>query len=127
MREVDDLHISSSCEWLVRPNPPLMLEARSPKLVACHSVYPTARLFTSNASRRPSPMKLAASTARLIAAPGANQSQGCVASVAGLRASLRIDPQLGVGWVTPRPRKLRPASVRIAPAIPSEPATVSGP
>ena len=72
-------------------------------------------------------MKLAESTARLIKMPGASQSQGWVASVAGLRASFSIDPQLGVGLTTPSPRKLSPASARIAPAMPSDAATVSGP
>ena len=67
-------------------------------------------------SRSPSPNKLNESTTTSMAKPGIKVSQG--ASKMKRLPSARIFPQVAWGGGTPNPRKLRPASVRIAEAIP---------
>jgi hypothetical protein len=64
--------------------------------------YDTGRLRGSSTSRRPSPSRLNASTAAMMAAPGKKLIQGAV--VRKVRPSLIMVPQLGVGGWVPRPR-----------------------
>ncbi len=59
--------------------------------------------------------------------PGGIHSQGIPARIESFCASVSIWPQLGSGGGTPSPRKLRLASVRIAPAMPKVAATMIGP
>lgn len=67
----------------------------------------------SNASLRPSPMKLMLSTASAIVIPAGTQSQGICCMTAADWAVLIRFPQLGVGGCTSIPKNERPASVKI--------------
>src|SRR5450759_442952 len=78
----------------------------------------------SRASRRPSPRKFTASTVIRIARPGKIVNQGLVDMV--LWASCSMLPQLGVGGLTPRPRKLSEDSRMIAPPTPRVAPTMIG-
>ena len=60
-----------------------------------------------------------------IAKPGMNVSQG--ASKMNRFPSDRMFPHVAWGGGTPNPRKLKPASVRMAPATPSVAETRTGP
>ena len=71
-------------------------------------------------------MKLIERTASAIIVPGGIQSQGIDSSTVSDWASFSMLPQLGVGGCTPRPRKLSPASSRIAFAMPNVAATITG-
>ncbi|SMB69836.1 Uncharacterised protein [Acinetobacter baumannii] len=79
----------------------------------------------SKASRRPSPIKLIASTASTIAAPAGIHCQGYCSRMLTLRATLIRLPQVAVGGCTPRPRKESPASSKIALATPKVAYTTS--
>src|SRR5262249_14763836 len=65
-------------------------------------------------SRKPSPIRFNPSTVIMIAAPETVETQGALRR--NSRPSLITPPQVGVGGWTPRPRKLREASIRIASA-----------
>src|SRR5690242_88479 len=83
-------------------------------LTLCCEIYgiPEARAYNpasirergSRKSRKASPMKLKDSTASITASAG--KSTRCGASNKWERASLSMEPQLGVGGGTPNPRKL---------------------
>ena len=74
---------------------------------------------------QPIPMKLIERTASAIIVPGGIQSHGIDSSTVSDCASVSMLPQLGVGGCTPRPRKLSPASSRIALAMPNVDATIA--
>ncbi len=74
------------------------------------------RVRGSSQSRHASPRRLNARTASITASAG--KITMCGASKRWLRASLSMEPQLGTGARTPRPRKLSVDSARIAPAMP---------
>src|ERR671917_406811 len=76
------------------------------------------------ARRKPSPMKLNASTVTKIAKPGAKAIQGATSRYWDPVRS--IEPQLGVGGWTPTPRNDRDASVTIAVATSSVAWTMIG-
>src|SRR5206468_3121253 len=78
----------------------------------------------SAASRRHSPTRLYEVTVTKIASPGKAASHHPLGS--NCRASDRIDPQLAVDGGTPKPRKLRVDSIRIAEATPNVAATRTG-
>src|SRR5690606_6329744 len=80
----------------------------------------------SSASRKPSPTRLIAMTAAKIMMPGGIHSQGFNASTRQVRASVSMLPHEGRGGWTPRPRKERALSVRIALATPRVAATTRG-
>src|SRR5580704_7271556 len=71
----------------------------------------SVRSLGSSASRRESPKRLNAKTARLIASPGNSAIQGA-ASAKSTAAPRSIRPQAGVGSWTPRPRNDSDASAR---------------
>src|SRR5262249_19943330 len=73
------------------------------------------RVYGSNTSRSPSPTRLKASTDKSIATPGKIDSHGALSSTGA--PSRIIFPQVGVGGETPRPIKLRLASMRMADAV----------
>src|SRR5690606_41866386 len=85
--------------------------ARPPPRPRRHSVF----CFGSSASRRPSPMTSKASTVTVMARPEYTASHGLLKMLS--TPDLIMLPQLGHGGCTPRPRKLRLASVRMAVAI----------
>ena len=64
-------------------------------------------------------MKFTARTVSPIAMLGGTQIHHSLSRTWGDWAALTICPQLAVGGRTPRPRKLRPASIRIALATPN--------
>ena len=66
-------------------------------------------------SLRASPAMLKARTVTVIAIPGQNMIQGF--RVISSRPPLMMLPHVGVPRSTPTPRKERPASARIAPAV----------
>src|ERR1700726_1568605 len=72
-------------------------------------------MWGSSQSRRASPRRLKARTAVMTASAG--KITRCGASKRWLRASLSMAPQLGMGAMTPTPRKLSVDSARIAPAM----------
>src|SRR5215472_16670924 len=78
----------------------------------------------SRASRRPSPMKLIATTVTKIARPGKTAVQGAIDM--SVWASFSMFPQLGVGGWIPSPRNERVLSAMMAVAIPSVAATMMG-
>ena len=78
----------------------------------------------SQISLSPSPATLTAKTVTAIATPGQNDIHG--AWVRYCWAAFNIDPHDGVGGCVPSPRKLRVASVMIAPATFSDPWTTIG-
>src|SRR6059036_174441 len=84
----------------------------------CHAMAPThahpRRNFGSRASRSESPKRLKPNTARLMARPGNTAIHGAFSEYDGAEPE-SISPQDGVGSAVPRPRKLRDASVRMAP------------
>src|SRR5690606_30285798 len=71
-----------------------------------------------------SPTRLKPSTVTRISRPGNRAIHQAKAKVSLPAVSML--PQLGVGGCTPSPRKLRPPSTRIAPAIPSVAVTSTG-
>src|SRR3970040_2000260 len=71
------------------------------------------RSLGSSASRRESPKRLKPKTLALIASPGKMDIQGA-RSANSTAAPRSMRPHAGVGSTTPRPRKLREASRRIA-------------
>src|SRR3970040_1819566 len=71
------------------------------------------RSLGSSASRRESPKRLNPKTAALIARPGKMAIQGA-RSANSTAAPRSMRPQAGVGSATPRPRKLKDASRRMA-------------
>src|SRR5262245_50425754 len=75
----------------------------------CHG----RRSFGSRASRSESPKTLKANTARLIAKPGKNAIQGA-RSANSTAAPRSIKPQAAAGSATPKPRKDKDASSKIA-------------
>ena len=75
-------------------------------------------------SRKPSPKRLKDKTTIKMANPGTKVSQG--ASKMNLFPSERMLPQVALGGGTPKPRKLNPASVKIAPAMPMVAETRTG-
>src|SRR5262249_3709307 len=77
----------------------------------------------SSASRRPSPTKLKARTARKIASPGQTAIQGALTRKRW--AELSMLPHDGAGGCWPRPRKDRDASAMMAAAIESVACTSS--
>ena len=81
----------------------------------------------SNASRKASPKKFIDSTAKAIATADGSHRHGKFSRMGSFMAVVSVCPQLGVGCCTPKPRKLRLDSVRIAPASPSVAATTTGP
>src|ERR1700737_1751395 len=82
-----------------------------------------SRSLGFNASFRPSPTKLIASTVARIARPGNVQIHQAERSTS--RPALIIRPQL-IRFGSPRPRKDRPDSNRITLATNSEPTAISG-
>ena len=62
----------------------------------------------------------------VIMRPGGTQNQGMSSMIEMFCASLSMLPQLGIGTCTPKPKKLSPASVRMALAMPKLAATVMG-
>src|ERR1044072_2736931 len=78
----------------------------------------------SSASRRPSPTNAKESIVIAIAKVG--NSPRCQYTRIYEEESATILPQLGVGSLIPKPRKLSPASVKITVGIPSVTATISG-
>src|SRR5574337_1400442 len=78
----------------------------------------------SRASRNPSPSRLYARTVTRMAIPGKTESHQAISMFAF--PSVRMLPHVGVGGRTPRPRKERPASVRMAPATPRMAETRTG-
>src|SRR6185369_9412797 len=84
-----------------------------------------ARDRGSNASRSPSPMKLTASTVRMMDRPG---KSGHHQLPCGMKASAfeRMFPQVGVTGLTPKPRKLTNASLMMLPATISDAETTIG-
>src|ERR1043165_3583646 len=85
-----------------------------------------ARCRGSRYSRRPSPMKLKASTVSAIAMPGKIKACGATANVERSRASSIITPQDGAGGGTPSPRNDNDASESTAPAMPRLACTITG-
>src|SRR5690606_4357827 len=83
------------------------------------------RCFGSSASLSPSPMTLKASTVTVMARPEKTASHGLLKML--LTPERIMLPQLGVGGCTPRPRKLKLASVRMAVAIHKVDMTEMGP
>src|SRR3989442_5683374 len=79
----------------------------------------------SSASRRPSPRKLKAISVRESAIGGARTMWGAMRSA--WKPSAAMAPQEGVGGWTPRPRKLKKASNRMACGIPKVAWTMMGP
>src|SRR5437588_269379 len=79
---------------------------------------------TSSASRKPSPMRLTASTVRPIASPGKSETHGATRSRS--RPSATIAPQEGVGGGAPNPTNESAASAMIAPPTPRVAATITG-
>src|SRR5262245_31502559 len=73
----------------------------------------SVRSLGSRASRRESPKRLNANTARLMARPGNSPIHGAC-SANSTAAPLSIRPQAAVGSCTPRPRKDSDASRRMA-------------
>ena len=73
----------------------------------------------------PSAIKLNPRIVKRIATPGNTVIHQAIPSVD--LDSIRILPQLGVGGCTPNPRKLKPDSIKIAPAIPRVAFTNTGP
>src|SRR6185437_9915156 len=80
----------------------------------------------SSASRNASPSKLNPNTAAPIASPGKTDVHGACRSWYRSRPSAIIEPQLGVGGCTPRPRNESEDSAMIAPATPSVAAMTTG-
>src|SRR5256886_9598296 len=80
---------------------------------------------TSSASRKPSPMRLTASTVRPIASPGKSDTHGATRSRS--RPSATLAPQEGGGGGAPSPTNESAASAMIAPPTPSVAATITGP
>ena len=76
------------------------------------------------ASRSPSPTRLNAVTVMKMAAPGKVTSHH--AYVMYVCDCFSTSPQLAAGGGTPNPRKLRPDSVRMAPATPNVADTQTG-
>src|SRR6184192_1382395 len=79
----------------------------------------------SSASRRPSPRKLNAISVSESAIAGASTMWGAMRSA--WKPSAAMAPQEGVGGWTPRPRKLKKASNRMACGIPKVAWTMMGP
>src|SRR5438309_8970631 len=79
----------------------------------------------SRASRKPSPRKLNAISVSESAIAGASTMWGEMRMA--WKPSAAMAPQEGVGGGTPRPRKLRKASKRIAMGMPMVAWTISGP
>ena len=80
--------------------------------------------FGSSASRRPSPVRLKASTVIRIARPGSVTTHHALWMNSSALAS--IEPHSGVGGCAPRPRKPSAAASRIADEKPSVAWTISG-
>src|SRR6185503_11481002 len=80
----------------------------------------------SIASRSASPSRLNPSTAAPIASPGNTDVHGACRSWYKSRPSAIIEPQLGVGGWTPRPRNDSDDSAMMAPATPSVAAMTTG-
>jgi len=89
-----------------------------------YPLYPCPLIRGSSRSRNASPTRLNASTSSISAAAG--KKTRCGESNRCDRASFNIAPQLAAGRGTPRPRKLRVASARTAPARPTAACTSSG-
>src|ERR1044072_5932277 len=85
-----------------------------------------ARCRGSRYSRRPSPMKLKASTVSAMAMPGKISACGATCSVDKSRASSIMTPHDGAGGGTPSPRNDNDASESTAPAIPKLACTING-
>src|SRR5690606_15831791 len=95
--------------------------ARTPPRPRRHSVF----CFGSSASRTPAPTALKASTVTVRARPEYTASHGLLKMLS--TPDLIMLPQLGHGGCTPRPRKLKLASVRMAVAIQRVDMTEMGP
>src|SRR6185369_12773860 len=84
-----------------------------------------ARLLGSKASRRPSPTKLTARTARMIARPGKSGHHQLPWAM-NASAFDRMLPHVGVEGLMPKPRKLTKASPEMLPPTMSDAATTIG-
>src|SRR5256885_302925 len=105
------------------PNSTVKAESPSRKiLIFSSSIGYLLRCLGSRYARRPSPMKLNASTVRAIARPGNSKMWGDV--LKNCLASSIIVPQLGDGGGIPSPRNESEASDNTAPAIPSDAWTI---
>src|ERR1700723_645859 len=96
-------------KWEGLKHPPLL------DYLARSATASWVRILGSSQSLKASPSRLKARTAVITARAGKITRWG--ASNRWPRASFSMAPQLGIGARTPKPRKLRVDSARIAPAI----------
>ena len=80
----------------------------------------------ARAKRKPSPTQVKASTKLAINPPGTTASQACWV-VSRWACSLTMLPQEGMGIWAPTPRKLKPASIKMAEAKLAAQTTTNGP